>query len=118
MVPQHFRDYQESQTECALPNQFSAGVSQKPRERNPDISVVSNHRGIRLTQRAFGIQGKAIRARLVLVKERILECLVSLMRYVQNLREFGFVVQITQQWIFVDVGIAEETGFNAHPQRT
>jgi hypothetical protein len=50
-----------------------------------------------------------------LAKERILECLVSLMRYVQNLREFG--VQTIQKRVFVDIGIAEETGFNASPQR-
>jgi hypothetical protein len=32
------------------------------------------------------------RARLVSAKERIFECLVSLMCYVQNLSEFGFAV--------------------------
>jgi hypothetical protein len=59
---------------------------------------------------------RASRARLVLAKERILECVVSLMSYVQNLSEFGFVVQILQQWVFVNIGIAEETVFNAHSQ--
>jgi hypothetical protein len=53
-----------------------------------------------------------------LAKERILECLVSLMRYVQNPSEFGFAVQIIQQWVFANIGIAEETGFNAHSQYT
>ena len=58
---------------------------------------------------------RASRAKVDLAKERILECLVSLMRYVQNLREFG--VQTIQKRVFVDIGIAEETGFNASPQR-
>jgi len=56
------------------------------------------------------------RARLVSAKERILECRVSLMCYVQNLSELGFAVYIIQQWVFVNIGIAEETGFNAHSQ--
>jgi hypothetical protein len=56
------------------------------------------------------------RARLALAKERILECLVSLMRYVQNASEFGFAVQVNQQWVSANIGIAEETGFNAHSQ--
>ena len=56
------------------------------------------------------------RGSFVLAKERILECLVSLMRYVQNLSELGFAVQSIQKRVFVDIGIAEETGFNASPQ--
>src|SRR5579862_6234722 len=55
-------------------------------------------------------------ARLVLAKEGIPECLVSLMRYLQNLSEFGVAVQISQQRIFANIGIAEETRFNADPQ--
>ncbi len=56
------------------------------------------------------------RTTLVLAKKGILECLVSLLRHVQNLGEFGFAVQIIQQWVFVNIRIAEETGFNAHSQ--
>jgi hypothetical protein len=56
------------------------------------------------------------RARLVLAKERILECLVSLMRCVQNSSEFGVAVQIIQQRVFFNIWIAEETRFNAHSQ--
>jgi hypothetical protein len=53
-----------------------------------------------------------------LAEEGILECLVSLARYVQNPSEFGLAVQIIQQWVFVNVGIAEEAGFNAHSQHS
>ena len=40
------------------------------------------------------------------------------MRFVQNLSEFGFVEQIIQKGVFFNIGIAEETGFDAHLQRT
>jgi hypothetical protein len=43
---------------------------------------------------------------------------VSLMRYVQNLSEFGLAVQIIQQWVLFNIRIAEETALNAHPKRT
>ena len=91
----------------------------------PEVSVASNQEPIVRRYRVIVycaltffifLDRRASRARLVLAKERILECLVSLMSYVQNLSEFGFVVQILQQWVFVNIGIAEETGFNAHSQ--
>jgi hypothetical protein len=44
------------------------------------------------------------RASIALAKEGILECFASMMRYVQNLREFGFSVQTIQQRVFVDIG--------------
>lgn len=69
-----------------------------------------------LTFFIFFLDRRASRVRLVLAKERILECRVSLMCYVQNLSELGFAVRIIQQWVFFNIGIAEETGFNAHSQ--
>ena len=67
--------------------------------------------GLPVTRAKFAeLQGKE------LAKESILECLVSVVRYVHNPREFGFAVQIIQQWVFVNIGIAEEAGFNAHSQ--
>jgi hypothetical protein len=54
----------------------------------------------------------------VLAEEGIPKCIVSLMRFVQDLSEFGFAVQIIQKGVFFNIGIAEETGFNAHLQRT
>ena len=73
--------------------------------------------GLEWATRLMQLLGAApSRAQLVLAKERILECLVSLMRNVQNLSEFGFAVQSIQKRVFVDIGIAEETRFNASPQ--
>jgi hypothetical protein len=71
-----------------MPPEFSVTSNQEPIVRRYRVNVYCV-----LTFFIF-LDRCASRARLVLAKERILECLVSLMRYVQNPSEFGFAVQI------------------------
>lgn len=74
-----------------MPPEFSVTSNQEPIVRRYRVSVYC------VLSFFIFLDRRASRARLVLAKERILECLVSLMRYVQNLSELGFAVQIIQQ---------------------